>query len=42
MAFAALVVFILALGLTGHKPTKGTYLAVGVAAVAASVWEYLS
>jgi hypothetical protein len=41
MAFAALVAFIFLLGLTGRKPTRGTYLAVAAAAVAASIWEYL-
>jgi hypothetical protein len=42
MAFAALLAFILLLGLTGRKATRGTYLAVAVAAIVASIWEYLA
>ena len=42
MAFAALLGFIFVLGLRGKKPTRGTYVAIGLAALAASIWEYLS
>lgn len=42
MAFAALLIFIFALGLSGRQATKGTFLAIGLAAVVASVWMYLS
>lgn len=42
MAFAALLVFIFALGLSGRKATRGTYIAIGLAAVAASASEYLA
>lgn len=42
MAFAALLAFIFALGLSGRKATKRTYVAIGLAAVAASAWEYVS
>lgn len=41
MPFAALLAFIFVLGLTGRRPTRGSYVAVAVAAVVASVWEYL-
>ena len=39
--FAALVVFIFYLGLSGRKATRGMYVTIALAAVAASVWEYL-
>jgi hypothetical protein len=42
MAFAALLAFIFALGLSGRKATRGTYVLVALAAVAASAWEYLA
>jgi hypothetical protein len=42
MAFAALLAFIFALGLSGQKATRGTYVLVALAAVAASAWEYLA
>jgi hypothetical protein len=42
MAFGALLAFIFVLGLTGRKASKGTYLAIGAAALIASMWEYLS
>ena len=42
MAFAALLAFIFALGLSGHRATRGTYIAIGLAAMAASAWEYLA
>lgn len=42
MAFAALVAFILFLGLRGHQATRKTYLLIAGAAVVASVWEYLA
>ncbi|HVC76721.1 MAG TPA: hypothetical protein VND96_09420 [Candidatus Micrarchaeaceae archaeon] len=42
MAFGALLAFIFALGLSGRKATRGTFVAIGVAAVVASVWVYLS
>jgi hypothetical protein len=41
MAFAALLAFIFVLGLRGGQPTRRTYIAIAVAAVAFSVWEYL-
>jgi hypothetical protein len=41
MAFIGLVAFIFVLGLSGRKPTKGTYILIAFAAVAASAWEYL-
>jgi hypothetical protein len=40
MAFAALLAFIFILGLTGKRPSRATYLAIAVAALAAAVWEY--
>jgi hypothetical protein len=42
MAFAALLAFIFVLGLSGRKVTNGTYLLIGLAAVVASVYEYLA
>jgi hypothetical protein len=42
MAFAALLAFIFTLGLTGRRATKGTYILIAIAAVAASAWEYLA
>ena len=42
MAFAAVVAFIFVLGLRGRRPTRGTYIAIGLAAVAVSAWEYMS
>ena len=42
MAFAGVLAFIFLLGLSGRKPTRGTYFAVAVAALGASVWEYLT
>ncbi len=42
MAFAALIAFIFVLGLTGRKATRGTYIVIALAAVAASAWEYLA
>lgn len=42
MAFAALLAFIFVLGLRGREPTKGTYVVIGLAALAASAWEYLA
>jgi hypothetical protein len=42
MAFAALLAFIFVLGLSGHKATRGTYIVIALAAMAASVWEYLA
>jgi hypothetical protein len=42
MAFAALLAFILLLGLSGRKVTKGTYFLIGLAALAVSAYEYLS
>lgn len=42
MAFAALFAFVLLLGLTGRKPTRGSYVAIGLAAVAVSIWEFVS
>lgn len=40
MPFVALVAFIFLLGVTGRKPTRGTYLVIAVAAVVASAWDY--
>jgi uncharacterized membrane protein YuzA (DUF378 family) len=42
MAFAALLAFIFVLGLSGRKATKVTYFLIGIAALIASVYEYLS
>ncbi len=42
MVFAALVVFIFLLGLIGRSPDRRTYLVLGVAALVASLWEYLA
>jgi hypothetical protein len=42
MVFAAVLAFIFLLGLSGRKPSKGAYFAIGVAALVASVWEYLA
>lgn len=42
MAFAGLLAFIFVLGLSGRKPTRGTYIVIALAAVAASAWEYLA
>lgn len=42
MAFAAVLTFIFVLGLSGRRPTRGTYIAIGLAAAAASAWEYLA
>ena len=41
MGFIVLVAFIFCLALIGRRPTKGTYVAIAIAAVAASVWEYV-
>ena len=41
MAFAALIAFIFVLGLSGRRASKGTYVAIGVAALVASAWEFL-
>jgi hypothetical protein len=40
MIFTALVVFILVLALRGAEPNRKTYIAIAVAALVASVWEY--
>jgi hypothetical protein len=42
MAFAAVLAFIIVLGLSGHRATRGTYIAIALAAVAASAYEYLA
>jgi len=42
MVFAALVAFIFLLGLIGRFPDRRTYLAIAVAALVASLWEYLA
>ena len=42
MAFAGVLAFIFLLGLSGRRPSKGTYVAIGLAALAASAWEYLA
>jgi hypothetical protein len=42
MAFAAILAFIFLLGLSGRKVTKATYLLIGLAAVVASIYEYLA
>jgi hypothetical protein len=42
MAFAALLAFILLLGLTSRRATRGTYLVIAAAAIVASAWEYLA
>jgi hypothetical protein len=42
MVFAAVLAFIFALGLSGRRATRGTYIAIGFAAVAASAWEYMA
>lgn len=41
MPFAALIAFIFFLGLIGKRPSRGTYVLIAFAAVAASIWEYL-
>ena len=40
MVFAGVLALIVVLGLSGRRPTKGMYVAIGLAAAAASVWEY--
>jgi uncharacterized membrane protein YuzA (DUF378 family) len=42
MAFAAILAFIFVLGLSGRKVNRGTYFLIGLAAVVASVYEYLA
>jgi hypothetical protein len=42
MAFAAVLALIFVLGLSGRRPTRGTYLVIGLAAAAASAWDYLA
>jgi uncharacterized membrane protein YuzA (DUF378 family) len=42
MIFAVLLGFIFVLGLSGRKATRGIYIAIGLAAVVASAWEYLA
>ncbi|HEY8814683.1 MAG TPA: hypothetical protein VIP57_06215 [Candidatus Dormibacteraeota bacterium] len=42
MAFVALLGFIFALGLAGRRANRRTYIAIGLAAAAASAWEYLA
>lgn len=41
MAFFAVLGLILLLGIAGKRPNRGTYALVAVAAIAASVYEYL-
>lgn len=41
MAFFAVLGLILLLGLAGRKPSRGTYTLIVIAALAASIYEYL-
>ena len=41
MAFAVLVAIIFVLGFSHREPSRGTYLAIVIASVAASAWQYL-
>lgn len=41
MPFAVLVAFIFALGIAGKKPSRATYITIGIAALVAAAWEYL-
>lgn len=42
MAFAAVLGFIFLLGVSGRKPGKGSYFAIALAAIVASIWEYVA
>lgn len=42
MNFAVLLALIFFLGLVGRRATRGTYVIIGLAAIAISIYEYLS
>jgi hypothetical protein len=40
MGFVALVAGVLLIALAGKRASRGAYIAIGIGAILASIWEY--